>query len=193
MQPQWVFDSVNCAALQPVADYFPGVVLPPHLSPFVTEAEGDYVPPERRRALDKEKGVDSGEPWSSVCVKIHVKDRSSHVVRSHGEQRRTGVNLVVFGPSTQDERVFPNKTAHGQRRLPCSADSSAHHEIAIKLRSSNQQASRKSVRQARNRAMKRSKEKRKKEKRRKKTTRMKKTVKKKVKDVCDRQKISPFF
>ena len=61
MQPQWVFDSVNACLMLPVEDYFPGVVLPPHLSPFVQEGEGDYVPPERRKAIDREKGVDSGE------------------------------------------------------------------------------------------------------------------------------------
>lgn len=47
IQPQWVFDSVNCRKLLPVEDYFPGVLLPPHLSPFVTEEDGEYVPPEK--------------------------------------------------------------------------------------------------------------------------------------------------
>ena len=48
VQPQWVFDSVNAGEARPVEDYFPGVTLPPHLSPFVEEGPGDYVPPERR-------------------------------------------------------------------------------------------------------------------------------------------------
>ncbi|KAK3084322.1 hypothetical protein FSP39_011558 [Pinctada imbricata] len=62
IQPQWVFDCVNACSLLPVEDYFPGVVLPPHLSPFVTEEEGDYIPPERRALIAQQTGIqeDSG-------------------------------------------------------------------------------------------------------------------------------------
>ena len=56
-----MFDCVNYSKLLPVEDYFPGVELPPHLSPFVKEEEGDYVPPERQAMLEEErKGGDSG-------------------------------------------------------------------------------------------------------------------------------------
>ncbi|XP_058512729.1 pescadillo homolog [Ochotona princeps] len=60
VQPQWVFDCVNARLLLPVADYFPGVQLPPHLSPFVTEKEGDYVPPEKLKLLALQRGEDPG-------------------------------------------------------------------------------------------------------------------------------------
>ncbi|XP_011817086.1 PREDICTED: pescadillo homolog isoform X2 [Colobus angolensis palliatus] len=60
VQPQWVFDSVNARLLLPVAEYFPGVQLPPHLSPFVTEREGDYVPPEKLKLLALQRGEDPG-------------------------------------------------------------------------------------------------------------------------------------
>ncbi|XP_026546257.1 pescadillo homolog isoform X2 [Notechis scutatus] len=56
LQPQWVFDSVNAKMRLPVADYFPGVMLPPHLSPFVSEKEGDYMPPEKLKLLALQRG-----------------------------------------------------------------------------------------------------------------------------------------
>lgn len=43
-----------------MADYFPGVLLPPHLSPFVTEQEGDYVPPEKLKLLAMQRGENPG-------------------------------------------------------------------------------------------------------------------------------------
>lgn len=60
VQPQWVFDSVNARLLLPVSDYFPGVQLPPHLSPFVSEKEGDYVPPEKLKLLALQRGEHPG-------------------------------------------------------------------------------------------------------------------------------------
>ncbi|XP_068937980.1 pescadillo homolog isoform X2 [Petaurus breviceps papuanus] len=60
VQPQWVFDSVNARLRLPVEDYFPGVLLPPHLSPFVTEKEGDYVPPEKLKLLALQRGETPG-------------------------------------------------------------------------------------------------------------------------------------
>ena len=53
IQPQWVFDCVNCRRILPMEPYFPGKMLPPHVSPFVEESEPNknivrYVPPESR-------------------------------------------------------------------------------------------------------------------------------------------------
>jgi len=42
--------------LLPVEDYFIGANLPPHISPFVTERPGDYIPPERQLLLALERG-----------------------------------------------------------------------------------------------------------------------------------------
>ena len=66
VQPQWVFDCINRQRLLPTAEYSPGSVLPPHLSPFVQEGEEDYFPPERQRQRemreDEEGGMETGEP-----------------------------------------------------------------------------------------------------------------------------------
>uniref|UniRef100_A0A6Q2WQX9 Pescadillo homolog n=1 Tax=Esox lucius TaxID=8010 RepID=A0A6Q2WQX9_ESOLU len=56
IQPQWVFDTVNAKMLLPVEDYFIGVTLPPHLSPFVEEKDGDYVPPEKLKLMALQRG-----------------------------------------------------------------------------------------------------------------------------------------
>ncbi|XP_054629415.1 pescadillo [Dunckerocampus dactyliophorus] len=56
IQPQWVYDCVNAKILLPVEDYFIGVTLPPHLSPFVEEKDGDYVPPEKLKMMALQRG-----------------------------------------------------------------------------------------------------------------------------------------
>ncbi|EGD80937.1 hypothetical protein PTSG_01520 [Salpingoeca rosetta] len=53
VQPQWVFDCINAHQLLPTSEYKPGSILPAHLSPFASETEDDYIPPERQRQLDR--------------------------------------------------------------------------------------------------------------------------------------------
>jgi len=66
IQPQWIFDSINATTLLPVDKYFQGAVLPPHVSPFAVEREGDYVPTEKRKFLDMEKGIVTTDEVFSV-------------------------------------------------------------------------------------------------------------------------------
>uniref|UniRef100_A0A8C7ZFW5 Pescadillo homolog n=1 Tax=Oryzias sinensis TaxID=183150 RepID=A0A8C7ZFW5_9TELE len=61
IQPQWVYDCVNAKVLLPVEDYFVGVTLPPHLSPFVEEKDGDYVPPEKLKIMALQRGEKPGD------------------------------------------------------------------------------------------------------------------------------------
>ena len=56
IQPQWVFDSFNLRVLVPVSLYRLGVLCPPHLSPFVEEAEGEYQP----KQLAAQRGWQAG-------------------------------------------------------------------------------------------------------------------------------------
>jgi len=54
VQPQWVYDSVNARTLLPAEHYAPGAALPAHLSPFVSEQPGDYVPQEKLDLLRRQ-------------------------------------------------------------------------------------------------------------------------------------------
>jgi len=66
VQPQWIFDCVNARMLLPAKSYFPGNPLPPHLSPFVVEREGDYVPPEKKKLLELQSGISGDEEREEV-------------------------------------------------------------------------------------------------------------------------------
>ena len=73
IQPQWVFDCVNCQQVLPVDEYLPGSILPAHLSPFVEEKADDYIPPERKEILDREKKLllhDAGEEDTGMCNQL---------------------------------------------------------------------------------------------------------------------------
>ncbi|GLC41828.1 hypothetical protein PLESTM_001249900 [Pleodorina starrii] len=51
VQPQWVFDSANFRVLMATDLYAPGLVPPPHLSPFVGEADDDGYTPDFAKTI----------------------------------------------------------------------------------------------------------------------------------------------
>lgn len=102
VQPQWVFDCVNHRKLLPVEDYFPGVELPPHLSPFVQEEEGDYIPPERRAMLEEEGKVEYAQ------LNEEQEEKSEEMTK---EEK----NLALMAMKKKDKRLY-DRIMHSKKK-----------------------------------------------------------------------------
>lgn len=113
VQPQWVFDCINARTLLPAKDYFPGVPCPPHLSPFVEEKEGEYVPEEKVKFLKRiqgdlmdedEEDDDSDVPEEDDDDEEEQDDVTETV--SAGKKRKRGVDA-------SDQAAKMSKSAPG--------------------------------------------------------------------------------
>lgn len=109
VQPQWVFDCVNARLLLPVAEYFPGVQLPPHLSPFVSEKEGDYIPPEKLKLLALQRGEDPGN------LEEEDEDDEDDDIEGDGDVAVENEEEVVEAESEEEEEA--HLSALEQQRL----------------------------------------------------------------------------
>ncbi|XP_066459863.1 pescadillo homolog [Eleutherodactylus coqui] len=131
VQPQWVFDSVNARMLLPVEDYFPGVLLPPHLSPFVVEKEGDYIPPEKQRLLALQRGErianeededddddddDEEEEEDDDDDEEEQEDESEKVQKTHG-QKKLNVKVTAGTVKVEDKVQAAEREKNEEKRL----------------------------------------------------------------------------
>lgn len=89
IQPQWVFDCINFRRLLPVEDYFIGANLPPHISPFVTERLGDYIPPEKQALLALERGETIEEKGGLDEMESEQEDDEEESGSSNDEEEKT--------------------------------------------------------------------------------------------------------
>uniref|UniRef100_A0A8B9ZEZ3 Pescadillo homolog n=1 Tax=Anas platyrhynchos TaxID=8839 RepID=A0A8B9ZEZ3_ANAPL len=121
LQPQWVFDSVNAKLCLPVADYFPGVLLPPHLSPFVTEQEGDYIPPEKLKLLAMQRGEDPGEESEEDEEEEEEEeddnDNEEEEEEEESEKEEEMKLKKMEEQKTQSNKALPVKVTAGKVRL----------------------------------------------------------------------------
>merc|ERR1712141_569727 len=118
VQPQWVFDCVNAQCLLPLDEYVPGAVLPPHLSPFVEEKADDYIPPERKEILRREKERLLGDSKTDVEEEGKEKVVSAEAEMSAEEKKLAVMMLPKKKKALYDKIIHSKKKkASGVRRL----------------------------------------------------------------------------
>ncbi|XP_065502290.1 pescadillo homolog [Caloenas nicobarica] len=118
LQPQWVFDSVNAKLCLPVADYFPGVLLPPHLSPFVTEQEGDYIPPEKLKLLAMQRGENPDDESEEEDEEEEEEEDDDKEEEEDESEKEEEMKLKKMEEQkTQSNKALPVKVTAGKVRL----------------------------------------------------------------------------
>lgn len=143
IQPQWIFDSINSAMLLPVEKYFQGAVLPPHVSPFPVEREGDYIPLEKRKFLDMEKGVvTTDEVFSSeqpnAASTEPVKKRKSKKVSKVEESEPVEMRVERAVPEEVDELKQREEETKEEYRLRVMMIRNKHKRLYKKMMDSRQ-------------------------------------------------------
>lgn len=148
IQPQWVYDCINLRIMLPTADYLIGATLPPHLSPFVTEKQGDYVPPDKLKMLNLRKqfeaeqvseeraklgetGLDSeletdNELEKAVNDDLSDSDEDDADVKSNKDKKRVRIN----GKSAPNDGGVITKNARKRERD--SNKSTSRSKMAVK-------------------------------------------------------------
>uniref|UniRef100_A0A6B2EG74 Pescadillo homolog n=1 Tax=Phlebotomus kandelakii TaxID=1109342 RepID=A0A6B2EG74_9DIPT len=119
IQPQWVFDCVNRRTLLPTSQYFLGVELPPHLSPFTAnEVDNTYVPPEER-ALKEDQEMEN-EEVSEVESDSEEESEEEKVV----EMKQKGKKLKNKNEQNKSEKSTDAQLekAYWQERKEAEAD-----------------------------------------------------------------------
>ncbi|CDU23326.1 related to NOP7-component of several different pre-ribosomal particles [Sporisorium scitamineum] len=101
VQPQYIVDCANARKLLPAAPYGPGQTLPPHLSPFVDDAEvarrGGYVPEEAREQLGLE--ADAAAVASEDDEDSDEELEEDQDVDEHEEEEAREVNAATSRPA----------------------------------------------------------------------------------------------
>ncbi|XP_056139734.1 pescadillo [Lampris incognitus] len=113
IQPQWVYDSINAKVLLPVEDYFIGVSLPPHLSPFVEEKDGDYVPPEKLKIMALQRGEKADEDEEGD----EEEEEDEEEIEEDEEEVEEEMNLKKMEEQRSQGKSLPVKVTPGKVKV----------------------------------------------------------------------------
>lgn len=81
---------------------FVGSVLPPHLSPFVEEKEGDYVPPERLGQRQPDNDIEEEIPNGTSAIDL-VENNA--YLNSNVKRKRPDNEQPATTTTTKEDRV----------------------------------------------------------------------------------------
>ncbi|XP_068227154.1 pescadillo [Palaemon carinicauda] len=108
VQPQWVYDCINARMFLPVQDYFPGVTLPPHLSPFdiVTDL---YVPPEKEKLEAMKRGEIPVHAFPQDQSSDEESDEDAGGDENEEEVEEDAAEEETVGAQEEEPEVDPEK------------------------------------------------------------------------------------
>lgn len=143
VQPQWVYDCVNAGRLLAEEEYFLGMDLPPHLSPFVEEQPGDYVPPERIAEMEMEGKDVSGlkenivEVDSVPAPKKAKKDKEEKDAKDDATMKVTTGN--VYRTNKQKEKNERGQEEKLKEMMIAKKHKRVYHKIKKGIKKKNTQ------------------------------------------------------